>query len=99
MSDILPNRVSPTRSDQLEAWQITPIVEDVDSWFRLGRGHRFEFYATDYEVQAWLLAILPAEYAPYRLVGGGFDKGGQDLCREPVQLRGCLVSTTQAGCG
>lgn len=44
-------------------------IDDVDSWFRLGRGHGFEFYATDHEVQEWLLAILPAECASYRLVG------------------------------
>jgi len=60
-----------------------PIIEDVDSWFRLGRGHSFEFYATDNEVQEWLLTILSAEYAPYRLVGEDSIKEGKVYVQHP----------------
>jgi len=64
-----------------------PITEDVDSWFRLGRGHGFEFYATDNEVQEWLLTILPAEYAPYRLVGADSIKEGRIYVEHPFSCK------------
>ncbi len=64
---------------------ITPIIEDVDSWFRLGRGHGFEFYATDNEVQEWLLTILPGEYAPYRLVRADSINDGRVYVERPFR--------------
>jgi hypothetical protein len=44
-------------------------IYDVDSWSRVGRGRVLQFFATDDEVQEWLLCALPAEYEPYTLVG------------------------------
>jgi len=41
---------------------------DIDNWYGCGRGRRLDFYATDDELQEWLLRHLPAEYEPYRLL-------------------------------
>lgn len=62
------------RNEQRAVCLNKSITEDVDCWFRLGRGHGFEFHATDHEVQARLLTILPAECAPYRLVGAPLSR-------------------------
>ena len=75
------------RNEQREVSLITPIIEGVDSRFRLGRGHGFEFYATDNEVQEWLLTILPAEYAPYRLVGADSIKEGRIYVEHPFSCK------------
>jgi hypothetical protein len=40
-----------------------------DDWVRATRGRDFQFVATDNEVQQWLEDFLPAEYAPYKLIG------------------------------
>ena len=40
-----------------------------DDWVRATRGRDFQFVATDREVQHWLEEYLPAEYAPYKLIG------------------------------
>lgn len=61
------------------------ITEDVVSWFRLGRGHEFEFYATDDEVQEWLLTILPAEFAPYRPAGADSIQAGRIYVEHPFR--------------
>lgn len=45
------------------------VIYDVENWYRVGRGQGLEFFATDDEVQEWLLTILPKEYGPYTLVG------------------------------
>jgi hypothetical protein len=62
---------------------LQPITADLDSWFRLGHGHGFEFFATDEEVQNWLLSLLPAAYAPYRLVGADLIKEGRVYVEHP----------------
>ena len=41
------------------------IIENVNEWDRVGRGHELPFYATDQEIQTWLLDILPLEHRPY----------------------------------
>ena len=43
-------------------------VYAVKEWRRLGRGRGLDFYATDDEVQRWLIEGLPAHSAPYTLV-------------------------------
>src|SRR5215217_8032924 len=45
------------------------MITDVDRWDRGNFGRRFQFIATDEEVQHWLLHCLPSKYAPYRMVG------------------------------
>jgi hypothetical protein len=42
-------------------------VEEIANWYRVG-GHRLNFFATDEEVQRWLLTGLPDEFAPYRII-------------------------------
>jgi hypothetical protein len=44
-------------------------IYDVENWYRVGRGQVLQFFATDEEVQEWLVSMLPQEYAPYTLVG------------------------------
>jgi hypothetical protein len=44
-------------------------IYDVDNWYRIGKGRVLQFFATDDEVQEWLLTMLPSEYGPYTLVG------------------------------
>jgi hypothetical protein len=44
-------------------------IYDVDNWHRVGRGRVLQFFATDDEIQEWLLSALPPEYGPYTLVG------------------------------
>jgi hypothetical protein len=54
-----------------------PIIYDVDQWCRVGRGKELQFFATDSEVQEWLLRCLPSANRPYSLVGEDlipFDK-------------------------
>jgi len=53
------------------------VIYDVDNWFRIGRGRELQFFATDDEVQSWLLNFLPEEYAPYSLVGADLIKKGK----------------------
>jgi hypothetical protein len=71
---------------------LQPITADLDSWFRLGHGHMFQFYATDDEVQNWLLSVLPEAYAPYRLVGTDLIKEGRVYVEHPFscELAGFL---------
>ncbi|MFA7486383.1 MAG: hypothetical protein WCZ89_10185 [Phycisphaerae bacterium] len=45
------------------------VIYDINNWRRLGRGQVLQFFATDDEVQNWLLTLLPPEYGPYTLVG------------------------------
>jgi len=49
-------------------------IYDVDNWYRVGRGHVLQFFATDDEVQDWLNTMLPPEYEPYTLVGADLVK-------------------------
>jgi hypothetical protein len=44
-------------------------VKELDDWFRTGRGHRFDFFATNEDVQEWLLIALQPAYAPFTLAG------------------------------
>jgi hypothetical protein len=53
-----------------------PAIQDHDRWMRVGKGRELQFFATDEEVQAWLVHALPPQYAPYHLVGA--DKVKQD---------------------
>lgn len=43
-------------------------IQDPTEWVRLGRGKNRQFFATDDEVQTWLLEGLPKQYAPYELI-------------------------------
>jgi hypothetical protein len=49
-------------------------IYDVDNWYRVGRGKVLQFFATDDEVQEWLLTMLPSGYGPYTLVGADLVK-------------------------
>jgi hypothetical protein len=44
------------------------IGESYEGWYRVG-GSRFDFYATDDEIAEWLLETLPADFAPYAIIG------------------------------
>ncbi len=45
-------------------------IYDSDDWIRCGRGDRLlQFFATDDELQEWLLSALPDACGPYTLVG------------------------------
>lgn len=52
-------------------------IYDVNEWRRLGKGRVVEFFATDDEVQTWLIEGLPNEYHPYTLVGVDLVKVGR----------------------
>lgn len=52
-------------------------IYDVNEWRRLGRGRDFQFFATDDEVQDWLLNCLPQEFGPYSLIGADLVKEGK----------------------
>lgn len=47
---------------------IEPTLDNFEDWYRCGRGHQINFYATTKEIQNWLLDYLPPGYAPYRLL-------------------------------
>ena len=53
------------------------VIYDVNDWRRCGRGMTLDFFATDEEVQNWLLTALPSEYSPYTLVGTDSIKQGK----------------------
>lgn len=61
-------------------------IDDPDRWYRVGRGRRFEFFATDEETQAWLLEALPEAFGPYQLVGYEIVKGEDRYTREPLSV-------------
>ena len=44
-------------------------IYGVDRWTRFGRGKELQFFATDAEVENWLITSLPAIYGPYQLIG------------------------------
>ena len=45
-------------------------IYDTDDWVRGNRGgHLLQFFATDDELQNWLLTALPDAFGPYTLVG------------------------------
>jgi hypothetical protein len=48
---------------------MNPIVDDVHHWRRMKGGSRFQFFATDAEIQEWLETSLIEQYAPYSIVG------------------------------
>jgi hypothetical protein len=45
-----------------------PLLTDVSKWFRTGHGLTLQFYATDEEIQSWLVEALPVEHKPYKIV-------------------------------
>ena len=61
-------------------------IYDVNEWRRLGRGKDLQFFATDDEVQDWLIKALPKKYAPYTLIGVESVKAGKIYIREPFEL-------------
>jgi hypothetical protein len=63
---------------------------ELEQWFRTGRGHRFDFFATDEEIQEWLQAALPAVYRPYTLIG--VDRIKQTRFRYGAKSFECPVS-------
>lgn len=67
-----------------------PILDNLDDWQRAGRGRVLQFFATDEEVQRWLIAALPSEYAPYLLIGVDLVKEGRIFVEKPFQ---CEVSS------
>jgi hypothetical protein len=70
------------------------MITDVDCWDRGNFGRRFQCFATDEEVQTWLLHCLPSKYAPYRLVGCDRVPGdGAFYVDEPFQCEvGALLA-------
>src|SRR5437773_2036529 len=58
-----------------------PIHEPL-SWARVGRGKELQFFATDDDVQNWLQKFLPAEFAPYYLVGSDLEKVAKRTFRQ-----------------
>ena len=52
-------------------------LNNLDDWYRAGRGNRLCFYATTDEIQGWLDDYLLPEYRPYRLL----TRGGVDVPR------------------
>lgn len=48
---------------------VTRWTLDTSTWHRAGRGSELQFYATDEEVQRYLLEGLPGEHGGYALVG------------------------------
>ena len=60
-------------------------ISDPDSWYRVGHGRTFEFYATDHDVERWLANSLPPEYEPYSLVGYDIAGRGRTARRLPFR--------------
>jgi len=57
-----------------------------EHWQRSTRGKELQFFATDMEMQHWLLNSLPKEYEPYALVGIDVVKVGKIYRRVPFEL-------------
>jgi len=49
-------------------------LHDSSSWRRKGIGRRFDFFATDDDIQSWLNLGLPLEYRSYFLCGPSLGK-------------------------
>jgi hypothetical protein len=64
-------------------------IENLDRWERVGRGRTLQFFATDEEVQGWLVHALPPEYAPYHLVGVDIVKEDRLYVEQPFM---CEIS-------
>lgn len=52
-----------------------------DFWYRIG-SHRFEFFATDEEIQQFFSNELPEKYAPYSLITTLEKRGDRDYVRK-----------------
>lgn len=59
------------------------LIRDLDNWKRVGGGRTLEFFATDAEVQRWLLDCIPQEYLPCRLVGADLIQRGPRYIEKP----------------
>jgi hypothetical protein len=63
-----------------------PLIRDeLENWHRLSRGHRFDFFATSEEIQAWLLSALPKAFEPYMLVTSDTTREGRAWVHLPVE--------------
>src|SRR5581483_7187128 len=61
------------------------LTADLDRWIPCAGGRELQFFATDEDVQAWLLNDLPAAYAPYQLVGADIIREGTRDVHAPFQ--------------
>jgi hypothetical protein len=56
-------------------------------WHRCGGGHRLSLFATPEEIQGWVLAFLPGNFAPYSILGEHRISEGRKFIRwSPVEM-------------
>jgi len=60
-------------------------IYDGKDWTRAG-GKELQFYATDSEVEQWILNFLPEEFGPYRLVGSTLVKRERIYVQDPFDF-------------
>lgn len=65
---------------------VQKLVCSVNKWRRLGRGRVLQFFATDDEVQQWLLEGLSKKWAPYTLVVVDFTGYGESHMEKGVEF-------------
>ncbi len=65
---------------------VRSLVVDTKSWLRRG-GHRFDFFATDEDVQSWLNSGLLEGYEPYSLCGASRRLEGGIVEQDTFMIR------------
>jgi hypothetical protein len=77
--------------------ELGSVIKDVDQWQRAGRGRVLQFFATDAEVQEWLIGHLPNQYAPFYLVGSDLVPEGSVYVEQPFQCEVAALLECMSG--
>lgn len=59
------------------------VITEPSEWRRVGRGSEVQFYATDREIQQWLINELPTDFAPFSLTCSDMVKSGRQYHEVP----------------